>query len=77
MELKELRENKKIIKEELRLNPLYRIKNIRFELEEFILSKIEETINTPIFKFKLENNNILHFIASVIFMDSKVLFSIR
>ena len=69
--------NKKIIKEELRLNPLYRIKNIRFELEEFILSKIEETINTPIFKFKLENNNILHFIASVIFMDSKVLSSLE
>ena len=69
--------NNKIIKEELRLNPLYKIKNIRFELEEFILAKIEETINTPIFKFKLENKKILHFIASVIFMDSKVLNSLE
>ena len=72
-----LDKNKKIIKEALRRSPLYKIKNIRFELEEFILSKIEETINTPIFKFELKNNNILHFIASVIFMDSKVLSSLE
>ena len=69
--------NNKLIKEELRLNPLYRIKNIRFELEEFILSKIEETINTAIFRINLEKKEILHFIASVISMDSKVLYALE
>ena len=69
--------NNKLIKEEIRLNPLYKIKNIRFELEEFILSKIEETINTAIFRINLEKKEILHFIASVISMDSKVLYALE
>jgi hypothetical protein len=69
--------NNKLIKEEIRLNPLYKIKNIRFELEEFILSKIEETINTSIFRINLEKKEILHFIASVISMDSKLLYALE
>ena len=69
--------NNRLIKEEIRLNPLYKIKNIRFELEEFILSKLEETINTPIFRINLEKKEILHFIASVISMDSKVLYALE
>ena len=69
--------NYKIIKEELRANPLYKIKNIRFELEEFILAKIEETINTPIFRINLGKMEVLHFIASVISMDAKVLYALE
>lgn len=69
--------NNKLIKEELRLNPLYKIKNIRFELEEFILAKIEETINTSIFKINLEKKEILHFISSVISMNPRILYALE